>query len=436
MKLPTLLLLCCTCQWLSAQPTLSHPTGILTEGLAENSGVSPARLARIDTFIQHHVSSGQLNGATMVIVRRGHIVYHRAFGMSDMTKGTPMQKNAIFRIASMTKPIVSTAVMMLLEEGKFGLDDPISKYIPEFANPTILSRFKETDTTWIDMPARSEITVRQLLNHTSGIGYAQIGSAEARAIYYKHGINGGIGTPGSRLSDIVPKLAKLPLFHQPGEKWLYGMNVDVLGYLVEIWSGQPLDRFLQERLFHPLGMKDTHFFLPPEKFSRLVPLYRQEENLRLRLQDSMIQLNGDFSRDFPKTPGGKFFSGGAGLSSTAADYAAFCQLFLQGGVYNGVRLLSPHTIRMMTRNQIGTLTMGNPNDPNRFGLGFGIYTERSEAQTIAQEGSFDWGGMFATHFWIDPTPDLACVFLRNIWPLRNGEIQARLKNIVYQALTD
>jgi CubicO group peptidase (beta-lactamase class C family) len=414
----------------------SQPVVRLTPSAPEVAGVSSDRLKRIDAYMQKHVDDGQLNGGTMIIVRKGRIVYHRAFGKSDLEKGTNMKRDDLFRIASMTKPVVSTAVMMLLEEGKFALDDPISKYIPDFAKPTVIQSFNEKDTSWTSVPAKSEITVRHLLSQTSGIGYAQIGSAQARAIYYKHGINGGIGTPGSTLKEVIPRLAKLPLFHHPGEKYLYGLNVDVLGYLVEIWSGMPLDRFMQERLFGPLGMKDTHFFLPKEKYPRLVTLYKQDEDMKLGKQDSIIRLNGDFYRDFPKTPNGSFFSGGAGLTSTALDYAIFCQMYLNGGTYNGVRILSPHTIRMMTSNQVGTLSMGKPNDPNRFGLGFGVYTKGSEAVTPAQEGSFDWGGMFATHFWIDPKSELACVFLRNIWPLRNGELQARLKNLVYQALTD
>jgi len=432
MKPTLLLLLCCAALPLT---TNAQSTPRLSPSAPEAVGVSSERLKRIDAYMLKHVDDGQLNGGTMIIVRKGRIVYHRAFGKSDLEKGTPMTREHLFRIASMTKPVVSTAVMMLLEEGKFSLDDPVSKYIPAFARPTVLEKFNAADTTWTAVPAKSEVTVRQLLSHSSGIGYAQIGSAEARAIYYKYGINGGIGTPGSTLREMIPRLAKLPLFHHPGEKYLYGMNVDVLGYLVEIWSGMPIDRFMQERLFGPLGMKDTHFFLPMEKHARLVPLYKQDEDMRLRRQDSIIHLNGDFYSDFPKTRG-TFFSGGAGLTSTALDYAIFCQMFLNGGTYNGVRILSPHTIRMMTSNQIGTLSMGKPGDPNRFGLGFGVYTKGSEAVTPAQEGSFDWGGMFATHFWIDPKSQLACVFLRNIWPLRNGELQARLKNLVYQALTD
>ena len=409
--------------------------GVLVPASPTAHGVSPERLGRIDAFIKKHVDDGQLSGSVMMIIRDGKIVYHKAFGYSDIDTRIPMRTDHLFRIASMTKPVVSTAVMMLMEEGKFGLDDPVSKYIPAFANPRVIESYNPADTSYTTVPARSEITVRHLLSHSSGLGYAQIGSAQAKAIYYKHGINGGIGTPYETLRNIIPRLGKLPLFNHPGEAYLYGLNVDVLGYLVEVWSGMPLDKFLQSRIFGPLGMKDTHFFLPKEKHSRLVTLYKQEADMKLYRQDSIIALNGDFHRDYPTYTNGTFFSGGAGLTSTAADYAIFCQAMLNGGVYNGVRILSPHTIRMMTSNQIGSLSMGN-NGPNRFGLGFGIYTKGSEAATAPQEGSYDWGGMFATHFWIDPKSRLACVFMRNIWPLRNPEIATRLKNIVYQALTD
>lgn len=409
--------------------------GPLSPAAPASVGVSKERLDRIDAYIKKNVDEGQLSGSVMMIIRDGRIVYHKAFGYSDLDTKTPMRTDHLFRIASMTKPVVSTAVMILMEEGKFGLDDPVSKYIPEFANPRVIESYNAADTSYNTIPARSEITIRHLLSHTSGIGYAQIGSAQAKAIYYKHRINGGIGTPYGTLKDVIPRLGKLPLFNHPGEGYLYGLNVDVLGYLVEVWSGMPLDKFLQSRIFGPLGMKDTHFFLPKEKHNRLVTLYKQEADLKLRRQDSIIALNGDFHRDYPTYPNGTFFSGGAGLTSTAADYAIFCQAMLNGGIYNGVRILSPHTIRMMTSNQIGNLSMGN-SSPNRFGLGFGVYTKGSEAATAPQEGSYDWGGMFATHFWIDPKSRLACVFMRNIWPLRNTEINNRLKNIVYQALTN
>lgn len=407
---------------------------IIQESSPSSAGVSAERLQRLDRFVQSYIDQNKFNGAVGIIIRDGKIVYHKALGYYDVQAKIPMKRDNIFRIASMTKPIISVAAMMLFEEGKFLLDDPVSKYIPEFKNSKVLDKYNAADTSYTTVPAKSEITVRQLLNHTSGIGYAQIGSAQANAIYYKNGINGGIGTPFSTLKEIIPKLAKLPLFNQPGEKFLYGLNTDVLGYLVEVISGMPLDKYLQQRIFGPLGMKDTYFFVPREKQNRLVKLYLQDDK-EIRVQDSIISLNGTFHRDFPKTSGGSYFSGGAGLSSTAYDYAIFCQMLLDNGEYNGVRILSPHTIRMMTSNQIGDLVMWEGGGPNRFGLGFGVYTEKSELDLPTYAGSYDWAGMFASHFWIDPKAKLVVVFMRNIWPTTEWDFGNRIKPLVYQALT-
>ena len=299
-------------------------------------GFTPDRLKRIDDFIQRYIDSDLFNGTAAIIVQDGKIIYHKASGYYNKERKIPMRTDHIFRIASMTKPVISAAAMMLYEEGKFLLDDPLSKFIPEFKNAVVIDKYNAADTTYTTVPAKREITIRNILNHTSGIGYAQIGSDMANAIYYKNNINGGIGTPYSSLKNIIPRLAKLPLFSQPGESFLYGLNTDVLGYLIEVISGMPLDKFFKEKLFDPLGMKDTYFFLPPEKQNRLVPLYMQASNDILRLQDSIISLNGTFHRDFPKTAGGTYFSGGAGLSSTAYDYALFCQMLINGGEYNGI----------------------------------------------------------------------------------------------------
>jgi CubicO group peptidase (beta-lactamase class C family) len=409
---------------------------LLIEASPSSVGVSETRLKRLDQFIQKYVDEKQFNGSTAIIVRDGKIIYYKAFGYSDLEHKKVMVKDNIFRIASMTKPIISVAAMILYEEGKFSLDDPISKFIPAFKNPRVIDKFNTADTSYTTIAAKSEITVRQLMNQTSGIGYAQIGTDEANAIYYKNSINGGIGTPNSTLKEMISKIATLPLFNHPGEKFLYGLNTDVLGYFVEVVSGIPLDKFLSERIFNPLGMKDTYFFIPKEKQNRLVNLYKQV-NGQLLLQDSVINLNGNFYRDFPKTPNGSYFSGGAGLSSTAFDYAIFGQMMMNGGEYNDVRIISPHTIRLMTQNQIGDLAMwGNPNNPNRFGLGFGIYTEKSEASMPVFAGTYDWAGMFASHFWVDPKAKVVAVFMRNVWPTTQWDFGDRVKAVVYQALND
>ncbi|HET9434149.1 MAG TPA: serine hydrolase, partial [Chitinophagaceae bacterium] len=340
----------------------------------ETQGVSSGRLKRLDANIIQWIKEEQLNGATAIILRNGKIVYHKSFGFANKEQNIPMRNDNIFRIASMTKPIISVAAMMLYEEGKFLLTDPISKFIPEFKNPVVLDKYNAADTTYTTVPAKREITIRDILAHTSGIGYAQIGSGTANAIYYKNQINGGIGTPYSTLKEVITRLAKLPLFVQPGEEFHYGLNTDVLGYLMEVISGMPLDKYLQQKIFDPLGMKDTYFFLPKEKQTRLVALYTQGNN-KIRIQDSLISLNGTFSRDFPKTTNGTYFSGGAGLASTAYDYALFGQMLLNGGELNGKRILSPATVQLMASNQIGDRLMwGDTNKTRRFGLGLGILT--------------------------------------------------------------
>ena len=240
----------------------------------EMARMSPERLKRIDTMLAGWVERGRTNGAVALIVRDGKIVYHKAFGHNDEDRKDPVQKDDIYRIASQTKAITSVAAMMLYEEGKFLLDDPVSRYIPEFAKPVVLDKFNAADSSYTTVPAKSEVTIRHLLTHTSGIGYAGIGSREANAIYARADIPSGIGTGnGHALATDMKRLAKLPLLHQPGERWTYGLNTDVLGYLVEVLSGMSLDRFFQTRIFEPLGMKDTYFNVPAAKHSRVVSLF-------------------------------------------------------------------------------------------------------------------------------------------------------------------
>lgn len=400
----------------------------------ESAQFSTERLLKIDRQIQEWINEDQLNGATLLILKNGNLVYQKAFGYADKAAHLPMKTDHIFRIASMTKPIISVAAMILFEEGKFLLTDPISRFIPAFKNPVVLDTFRASDTTFTTVPAKREITFRDILSHTSGLGYAQIGSPVANAIYYKYQINGGIGTPYSTLKEVVTKLAGLPLFQQPGEDFMYGLNTDVLGYLIEVISGMPLDKYLQKKIFTPLGMKDTYFFLPKEKQNRLVTLYRQEKG-SLKILDSLISLNGTFSRDFPNTLNGSYFSGGAGLSSTAYDYALFGQMLLNGGELNGKRILSPATVKMMTTNQIGDYLMwGDVNKTRRFGLGFGILTDYAERTMLIPAGSYGWDGMFASHFWVDPKNNIVVVFMRNIWPTEHWDYGDRIKPLIYQAL--
>jgi len=427
LSLLIIFLTCCPVSYSQNQ----RSTAILQTVDPGSENLSVERLNKIDNQVNQWIKEGQLNGASAIILRNGKIVYHKAFGIAS--ENVPMKTDNIFRIASMTKPIISVAAMMLYEDGKFLLTDPISKFIPEFKNPVVLDKYNSADTTYTTVPAKREIIIRDILTHTSGIGYAQIGNAIANAIYYKNKINGGIGTPYSTLKDVITRLAKLPLMVQPGE-FYYGLNTDVLGYLVEVISGMPLDKYLQQKIFEPLGMKDTYFFLPKEKQARLVSLYTQGNN-KMSIQDSLISLNGTFSRDFPKTINGTYFSGGAGLSSTAYDFALLGQMLLNGGELNGKRILSAATIQIMVSNQIGELLMwGDANKTRRFGLGFGILTDYAERTLMIPAGSYGWDGMFASHYWTDPKNKMVVVFMRNIWPTEHWDYGDRIKPLIYQAL--
>ncbi len=387
----------------------------------EAAGFSSERLKRIDNNIMQWVNDGHTTGAVALIVRNGKIVYHKAFGYDDLEKTKPMRTDDIFRIGSQTKAITSVAVMMLYEEGKFLLDDPVSRYIPEFAKQLVLDSFIAIDSSYTTVPAKSEITIRQLLTHTSGIGYSPFGSKEANAIIEKSGLNSGISV-GKLLATDIKKISKLPLLHQPGERFTYGKSTDVLGYLVEVTSGMSLDRFFKTRIFEPLRMNDTYFYLPESKYIRLVTLH---EEIDRKLQKASWEIISPITK-------GTYFSGGIGLSSTALDYAIFLQMLLNGGQFNGKRLLSRNTVRMMTMNQIGDINFG----VNKFGLGFGITTEKGSSILPTPEGVFEWGGGFATTYWADPKEKLIGIFYRQLWGTTHTEAPNKFKVLVYQALND
>jgi CubicO group peptidase (beta-lactamase class C family) len=400
----------------------NHPA--LTAGIPEKNHFSSERLQRIDKLIQQYIDSNWISGAIAIVAHDGNIVYHKAIGYDDKEKNKLLQKDAIWRIASQTKAITSVAVMMLFEDGKILLDEPISKYIPAFKKPVVLDKFNKTDTTYTTIPAKREITIRDLLTHTSGVGYAQIGSETMNAIYSKAGVVGGIGLKGGLLADNIKKLGTLPLVHQPGEKFTYGLNTD---NLVEVVSGLSLDRFFSKNIFEPLGMKDTYFYIPKEKQNRLAMLHSDDKTKHVENTPEMITVNGTFYRDYPILDGGSFYSGGGGLVSTAYDYAIFMQMLLNGGDYNGKHLLSKNTIRLMTTSQ-------TPNMGITFGLGFQVVTDADAAKNTSSPGSFSWGGMFASSYWIDPKEKIVAQFVLQQYPFSHGDIAEKFKVAVYQAL--
>lgn len=406
--------------------TLASAQKNITPGKPEENGLSPERLTRIDNTLNEYVNKGYIPGAVAIIVRNGKIVYEKSFGYSDVENKTPLKNDNIFRIASQSKAITSLAVMMLWEEGKFSLDQPISDFIPEFKNPKVLATFNEKDSSYTTTPAKSEITIRQLITHSSGIDYAGIGSKEMKAIYAKAGVPSGIGNNDMVLGDKMKILGKLPLKHNPGEQWTYGLNNDVLGYFVEILSGMSFDEFLRQRIFKPLGMNDTYFYLPKEKHNRLVSLYEGKDG---KLVKAAARVYDKVDPNYPNTEG-KYFSGGAGLSSTVEDYAKFLQLFLNKGEYNGVRLLGRKTVELIMTNQLQAPIT------TRYGLGFGLETADNDYQSVYSLGTFSWGGAFNTHYWADPKEKLIGLIFTNIYNTPHWAIGDRYKTLVYQAIID
>lgn len=325
----------------------------LAEATPETVGMSSERLNRLDGVLQNAVTQSNVPGVAALVVKNGKIVYHKAFGMADNGANRALKRDDIFRIASMTKAITSTAVMMLWEEGKFQLDDPISKYIPEFKNQTVLKNFKFQDSTYTTEPVKSEITIRHLLTHTSGLGYGVIDADERfKALYHKAGIVDLFTTEPVKIGDNIKKLAKLPLHHHPGEKYVYSEGLDVLGYFIELMSGMTFDEFLRKRLFEPLGMNDTYFYLPDAKSSRLVAIQKPQNGQWVRYPNTF------YDTEYPIKGAKTFYSGGAGLSSTAKDYATFLLMYLSGGELGGKRFLSRKTIETILSNQVGELLGG------------------------------------------------------------------------------
>lgn len=405
---------------------------LLQEAPPATVGMSAEKLARIDALLQEYADKGWLPGASAIIARNGKIVYYKSFGFRDREAQTPLKRDDIFRIASQTKAITSVGIMMLMDEGKLALDDRLSKHIPEFKNLRVLDQYNEKDTTYTTVPAKREITVRDLLSHTSGIGYAQIGSPQMNAIYAKAGVVGGIGVGNIVLGDKMKLLAALPLFHQPGERWTYGLNTDLLGYLIEVVSGMNLNDFFRTRIFAPLGMNDTYFYLPQGKQDRLVTLYTEQKDKGLVKTPSDYSINGAFNPNYPATAG-TYYSGGGGLSSTAYDYTLFMQMLLNEGVYNGKRLLSKAAVRMMQSNQIGQLKMGNG---NAFGLGFEIIPETNKGLSVHSPGTYSWGGMFSSQYWIDPKEKLVGQLFLNLYPNSHSDVHDKFKALVYAAINE
>ncbi|MBM1105540.1 beta-lactamase family protein [Aurantibacter crassamenti] len=402
-------------------------TGLI-EGKASEANISQERVNRIDAMLQAAVAENEVPGVVALIARNGKIVYHKAYGTAN-EKGDKLEKNTIFRIASQTKAITSTAVMMLWEEGKFKLDDPISKYIPEFGEAQILDTYNESNGSYTTKPAENQITIRHLLTHTSGIGYGVIdGDKRFKEIYKKAGITDLFTTEKITIAESVKKLAKLPLHHDPGTAYVYSEGLDVLGYFIEVISGLPFDEFLRTRIFDPLGMNDTWFYLPKEKHNRLVNIQHKKDGKWKNFPTTF------YDPDHPKKGAKSFFSGGAGLSSTAKDYATFLQMYLNNGELNGTRLLSRTTIQSILSNQSGDLFGGDAKD---YGLAFGLITKRGQdLGGQGSEGTFDWGGYFNTQYFADPIENIIGVLMKQMRDTPGDETGWKFRQMIFTTIDD
>lgn len=403
----------------------------LSEATPQSVGMSDERLKRIDALLENAVSEEKIPGAVALVARNGKIIYWKAFGMADNQAGKLLKKDDVFRIASMTKSITTTAVMMLWEEGLFRLDDPISKYIPEFKNPGVLNSFQFSDTSYTTIPAKSEITIRQLLIHTSGLGYGQIDRDERfKMIHEKAGVVDLFTTADFSLEENINRIATLPLHHHPGEGYTYSLGYEVLAYFVEIMSGISFKQFLVERILKPIGMNDSWLYLPDDQAHRLVTVQTKNEN------GEWIPFAETFyDPDFPVKGAKRYYSGGAGVCCTAKDYATFMQLILNGGEMNGIRILSRTTIQTMLSDQMHGL---RGDDLNRyFGFAFSVTNERGVAEGgMGSVGSLAGAGYFNTNCFADQKDGYIGILMKQTRDLQSDDTGWKFRVLVGQAVDD
>jgi CubicO group peptidase (beta-lactamase class C family) len=406
-----------------------RPTQTTTAARRETlrSGFSVERLDRIDALLQRYVNENRIAGAVALVLRDGQPVYERAVGSRDKEAGRPMTTDTIFRIASQTKAITSVAVLALVEEGKIGLNDPVSRFIPPFAKTTVAVR---GDAGVTMVPAKRAITIRDLLTHTAGISYgtqADVASLyEAKRLGPAAGFGWYTADKSELICETMERLATLPFVAQPGEAWVYGYNTDILGCVVERASGMPLDTFIRRRITEPLGMKDTVFFLPPDRRDRLAAVYSSGSDDRISRAPDGPRGQGDYAEG-PR----RSFAGGAGLLSTVRDYSRFLEMIRNGGALDGARILSPRMVALMTTNQVGTLHSDNGRG---FGLGFET-TDRVGANGLDPQGSYGWAGAYGSMYRVDPESGIVMLLMIQLLP-STADIGQKFPTLVHQAFVD
>jgi CubicO group peptidase (beta-lactamase class C family) len=407
--------------------TTAAPVAAKTSVAAEVSGFDSQRLARLDTAFEGYVARGELPGAVLMVLKDGAVAHQGVYGWQDIESRTPMAADSLFRIASQTKALVSVGIMMLQEEGRLLIGDRLDRYLPEWAATTVA--VPKDEGGYEVVPAKRPITLRDLLTHTAGIGY---GGGPAGDAWAAAGIQGWYFADRKEpIRETVRRMAALPQEAHPGETYVYGYATDILGAVIEVVSGQSLDIFLQERLFGPLGMSDTHFYLPPEKSARLATVYGYppEQNRLARAPDtSNMTGQGDYVRG-PRTS----FSGGAGLVSSAHDYARFLSMLLNGGELDGRRYLSRNTVDLMTSNHLGQVAFPWQAGTG-FGLGFSVALDTGARGVPGSVGEYGWGGAYHSNYWVDPAERLVVVYFTQVIPAANLDDHGKLRALVYQAL--
>ena len=391
-------------------------------------GFVPERLGRVDRAIESAIERGEIPGAVALIVKDGRIAYHKAFGFADVAARRPMRTDTIFRIASMTKAITSVGAMLLYEQGHFSLNDPLARYLPEFGDMRVVAAVDGDGYVTETVPAAEDIRIIDLLTHTSGISYPFIAS-DVQKTYVEAGVIDGLTATPLRLAEQVAVLAGQPLLTEPRSTFTYGLNTDVLGRLIEVVSGQPLDRFIADNVTGPLGMEDTYFYLPADKGPRLATLYAHVDGRGLVESDGTeadIKLDDP---DYPTAGARTYFSGGAGMSSTAYDYALFCRMLLGDGRLNGQRILSRKSVELMRTPRVD---IDGDQAPD-FGLGFLVTGDVGRSGELGSNGAYAWGGAFFTSYWIDPREGLVAVLMSQVRPAES-DVDTTFRTLDYQAL--
>lgn len=400
--------------------------GELPTAKPKDVGLDADKIQQAHDAVQALIDKKEMAGVVIAVARKGKVVMFEALGEIEAGSGKAMKSNTIVRIYSMTKPITTVAAMILVDKGKIGLDDPVSKYLPEFKDPRVHSGKDKSDET---VEVKREPTVRDLMRHTAGLTYGIFGNAPVDQLYKKQ----GVFAPGDTLQDMMTKLGKLPLMYQPGSRWHYSVATDVLGRVVEVASDKPLDEFFAERIFKPLDMKDTGFFVPEDKLDRFAA------NHGIDAKEKKLTATETAAKSrYRTTP--KMLSGGGGLVGTARDYLRFCQMLLSGGELDGVRILKKETVAEMTKNQLGEEAMkakngGKADVGDGFGLGFGVRVGKDDPAAGKAVDEYYWGGAASTHFWISPKQDLVVVALEQFMPNRPKLAQA-IKPLIYQAVKE